>query len=442
MDYNIMLDVDSYKVGMWKQYPPGTEYVYSYIESRGGRYPETLFFGLQSYIRKYLSKPITQEQIDFAEKFWIAHSGYFNREGWEYILKEHNGYLPIQVMSVSEGGVYPVGTPLVTVMNIDPKVPWLTTWIETSMLRAVWYQTTVATQSFSIKKLIKEYLVKSGDVSLLPFKLHDFGLRGVSSLESGTLGAMSHLVNFMGSDTGVGALAAHEFYDAPLFATCFSIPAAEHSTITSWGRDKEALAYENMIRQFSKEGSIYAVVSDSYDIFNAVENIWGKQLKDLIIEKKGTLVIRPDSGDPVEVLPRLIRSLYKNFGGVVNDKGYIVLNNVRLIWGDGIDELTIRAILCLIVDMMGFSVDNIAFGMGGALLQRLDRDTQKFAMKCSAAYINKKWVEVFKDPITDSGKRSKKGLLDETNMELRFWNGVSKNEVTFQEVKELAESFC
>lgn len=446
MQYDIILDVDSYKVGMFKQYPPGTKYVYSYIESRGGKFPHTLFLGLQAYIREYLEKPITQEQIDFAEKFWVAHSGYFNREGWEYILNKHNGYLPLKVMALPEGGVYPTGTPLVTVVNTDPNVPWLTTWVETSMLRAVWYPTTVATQSFEIKRKILDYLERSGDPTGIGFKLHDFGLRGVSSQESGALGAMSHLVNFMGTDTGIGLLAANRYYDADLHSTAFSIPAAEHSTITGWGRENEALAYENMVKQFSKEGSVYAVVSDSYDIFNAVDNIWGKQLADLVREKKGTLVIRPDSGDPLDVLPRLLTSLYKNFGGVKNDKGYIVLNNVRLIWGDGISDLTISSILRFVVDVMGFSADNIAFGMGGALLQKVDRDTQKFAMKCSAIMVSEGgefsgWVDVFKDPITDKGKRSKSGLLDESQMLCVFLDGVGRNPQTFDEVRKRSETY-
>ena len=246
---------------------------------------------------------------------------------------------------------------------------------------------------------------------------------------------MAHLTQFMGTDNGIGILGAAFWYNANPTKTGFSIPAAEHSTITSWGRGSEALAYKNMVEQFSKEGSIYAVVSDSYDIYNAVENIWGKELRDLVIEKKGTLVVRPDSGDPTEVLPRLITSLYKNFGGVKNDKGYIVLNNVRLIWGDGINELSIRSILRMVVDVMGFSADNIAFGMGGALLQQVNRDTQKFAMKCSAAQINGEWVDVFKDPVTDPGKASKKGILDTDAHIVRFRDGQLYNETTFEEVR-------
>lgn len=438
---SIIIDTDSYKVSMWKQYPLGTRFVYSYIESRGGIYPKSVFVGLQAYIRERLLTPITQQDIDEADEFWTAHGEPFNREGWQYILDVHKGILPLKIYSLDEGGVYPVGTVLAAGVNTDPQVPWLTTWVETSMLRAVWYPTTVATQSWSIKQLIKSYLERSGDVANLPFKLHDFGSRGVSSLESAMLGGMAHLVNFMGTDTAVGIIAANRYYDAGLKTTAFSIPAAEHSTITSWGRENEELAYRNMVLRFSKEGSIYAVVSDSYDIYNAVDNIWGKQLADLVREKKGTLVIRPDSGDPVEVLPRLISSLYKNFGGVKNEKGYIVLNNVRLIWGDGINETTIRSILRVVVDMMGYSADNIAFGMGGALLQIVSRDTMKFAMKCSAVEIEDLgWIDVFKDPITDKGKTSKKGIVGGfSDQHIRYIDGRSVNESTFDQLRTRSE---
>ena len=233
---SIITDTDSYKVSMWLQYPQGTEYIYSYVESRGGQYDKTLLLGIQAYIREVLMKPITQEQIDFADKFWTAHGEPFNRAGWQYILDKHNGYLPIEISSIDEGVLVPVHTVLATIVNTDPMVPWLTTWIETSFLRAIWYPTTVATQSWSIKQLIKQALENSGDVSGLPFKLHDFGSRGVSSYESSYLGSMAHLVNFMGTDTAIGILAANEYYDADITATGFSIPASEHSISTSYCR--------------------------------------------------------------------------------------------------------------------------------------------------------------------------------------------------------------
>ena len=420
---NIILNTDSYKVSMFKQYPAGTTGVYSYIESRGGRYDSTVFFGLQAFIKEYLLDPITQADIDIADSILSAHGEPFNRQGWEYILRVHGGYLPVVIRAVPEGTVVPVKNVLATVENTDPECFWLTTWLETALLRAIWYPTTVATQSKAIKNVIKDYLEKTGDPSTIDFKLHDFGARGVSSFESAGLGGTAHLINFMGTDTVTALTFARAYYGADMAG--FSIPAAEHSTITSWGRDNEVKAYDNMLTQFAKPGSILAVVSDSYDIFNAASKLWGEELKQKVIDSGATVVIRPDSGDPDIVCRKLVQILGEKFGYTTNAKGYKVLNNVRLIQGDGVNEHTIRTILGGF-QAYGWSADNIAFGMGGALLQQLDRDTQKFAMKCSSAEINGTWVDVQKDPITDSGKKSKAGRTQLwTNSGGEFASGVT-----------------
>jgi nicotinamide phosphoribosyltransferase len=460
---NLILNTDSYKVSMFKQYPVGTTGVYSYIESRGGRYDRTVFFGLQAFIKEYLLEPISQADIDIADEILTAHGEPFNRAGWQYILDNHAGYLPVVIRAVPEGTVVPVSQVLATIENTDPKCFWLTTWLETALLRAIWYPTTVATQSWHIKQVIKDFLEKTGDPSLIDFKLHDFGARGVSSLESAAIGGAAHLVNFMGTDTISGLLYAREFYRAGVSG--FSIPAAEHSTITSWGRKGEVDAYRNMLTQFAKPGSIVAVVSDSYDIYNAVENLWGGELRDMVVASGATVVIRPDSGDPVAVNQKLIQLLDSKFGSTVNAKGFKVLNNVRLIQGDGVNELTIRSILGSFM-ALGYSADNIAFGMGGALLQQVDRDTQKFAMKASSARINGVDVDVQKDPITDSGKKSKAGRVtlwtcggefvssvdkpagwhDRCAGEFEevlvpvYWNGNLHRDWTFEEVRARAKA--
>ena len=233
----------------------------------------------------------------------------------------------------------------------------------------------------------------------------------------------------------------------------FSIPAAEHSTITSWGRDGEVEAYRNMLKQFAKPNSLVAVVSDSYDIYNAVSNIWGEELKQEVLDSKATLIIRPDSGEPKEVVVEILKRLYEKFGGRVNKKGYIVLNDsVRVIQGDGIEESSIKEILEN-MKKHNFSADNIAFGMGGALLQKPNRDTLSFAMKASAIKVDNEWRDVYKDPITDSNKRSKKGILavvkdsfetvrfEELNgrenlFETIFRDGELLKEVDFDEIRD------
>lgn len=454
---NLLLNTDSYKSSHFLQYPPGTEYVYSYIEPRGGKWDDVLFFGLQMFIKEYLTKPITQEMIDEAEEFWAAHGEPFHKEGWQYILDHHKGFLPLSIKAVREGSVVPNHNVLVTVVNTDPKCFWLTSFMETTLLRAVWYPTTVATNSFQCKRVIKRYLDLTSDdpEGQIMFKLHDFGARGVSSLESAAIGGAAHLVNFMGTDTASGVLAARKYYNAPMAG--FSIPAAEHSTITSWERSGEIDAYRNMIRQFSKPGSIYAVVSDSYDLWNAVDNMWGAELKQHVIDAGGVLVVRPDSGDPRTVPVETVARLAAKFGYTVNSKGFKVLNNVRVIQGDGINFDSLRSI-CENMLADKWSLDNLAFGMGGGLLQQLDRDTLKFAMKCSSITVRGEERDVFKDPVTDPGKRSKRGRLalvrdgcpyttmpaagngwrDELVQVYR--NGEVTREWTFDEVRERAAS--
>lgn len=405
---NLILNTDSYKTSHWLQYPPQTEFISSYVEPRGGQFKQALFFGLQAFIKEYLLTPISQADIDEAEAVCIAHGVPFYRAGWEHILEKHNGLLPLEIQALPEGMVVPTSTALVQVRNTDPACYWLTSYIETALLRAVWYPTTVATVSWHAKKIIKQYLEDTSDnCDGLPFKLHDFGARGASSLETAALGGMAHLVNFMGTDTISGLLAAKRYYDADMAG--FSIPAAEHSTMTSWGKDSEANAYANMIQQFGKQGALVAVVSDSYDIYHAVSEIWGKQLREQVEQSGVTLVVRPDSGIPEEIVPEVLQRLWDTFGGHVNDKGYRMLADcVRVIQGDGISIDSLPRILESI-KQAGFATDNVAFGMGGGLLQKVDRDTLSFAMKASAIYKQGAWHDVYKDPITDKGKVSKRG---------------------------------
>ena len=321
---NLILNTDSYKVSHFAQYPAGTEFVSSYIESRGGVYPQTLFFGLQAFLKEYLSNPITAADIDEAEAVSVAHGVPFNRPGWEYILESHNGFLPVEIEAVAEGSVVPTGNVLVQVMNTDPACAWLTSYIETALLRAIWYPVTVATVSWNCRNIIARYMEETADnLDGLSFKLHDFGSRGASSEETAALGGLAHLVNFMGTDTLSAILAARRYYGADMAG--FSIPAAEHSTITSWGRDGECAAYANMLKQFGGEGKLVAVVSDSYDLWNAIDNLWGGELKAQVEQMGGTLVVRPDSGNPLEVVPAAIERLMAKFGYRTNSKGYRVL---------------------------------------------------------------------------------------------------------------------
>lgn len=403
-----ILRTDSYKPSHWLQYPEGTTQVYSYLESRGGQFNKIVFVGLNYYLKEYLSVPITMDDVNYADERITKHigKGIFNRAGWERIVNVHGGIIPVKIEAVPEGTVVETGNVLMTVTNTDPQLPWVTNYVETLLMK-VWYPITVATTSFHIKQLILKYLNETGDPNSIDFKLHDFGYRGVSSEESAAIGGFAHLTNFKGSDTILALEFAKYYYNEDMAG--FSIPAAEHSTIISYGEQKEVEAYENMINKFGN-GSLYAVVSDSYDIYNACKNIWGNILKRKVLAAPGVLVIRPDSGIPHEVVLNVVEILGDKFGSTINDKGFKVLNKVRVIQGDGIDYDEIEKILHTL-KIHNWSADNIAFGMGGALLQKCNRDTSRFAFKASSVTINGYVKEICKTPKTDKEKSSKKGKL-------------------------------
>lgn len=413
MNENYLFDTDSYKASHYLQYPPNTSSMFSYIESRGSDegYEKTVFFGLQYFLKAYLTYRVTPEDVEEAKEFYALHGEPFNYDGWMYIAKELNGKLPVRIRAVPEGTIVPTHNILVSIESTDPKVFWVVSWLETMMLRYVWYGTSVATRSRKIKQIILDFLKMSSDdpMTEITFKLHDFGSRGVSSQESAMLGGAAHLVNFQGSDTVAGIRCANKYYGIKMAG--FSIPAAEHSSITGWGKENEVEAYRNILKQFAKPGALVAVVSDSYDLFNACEHLWGDQLKQEVIDSGATVVIRPDSGHPSTVVLKTLEILDSKFGSVKNSKGFKVLNNVRVIQGDGISESSIKEILDVAL-ASGYSATNIAFGMGGQLLQVLNRDTLKFAMKCSSITVDGEERHVFKDPITDHGKASKAGRLD------------------------------
>jgi len=424
-----IMRTDGYKTSQFLQYPADTQYISSYIESRGGA-DTSVFFGLQAFIKDYMQTPITQSDINFAEAVFTKYGTPFNREGWEIIVNEFDGYLPLEIEAVPEGTVMTTRNIQVQVVNTDPRMGWLTSYVETALLRGVWYPSTVATKSREMKVMIAQALFKTSDIPLdilmgpvLNFTLNDFGARGASSTETAVLGGMSHLVNFWGSDTIEGMIGTHVYYSADITdvstpVVAGSIAASEHSSITSWGKENEGKAYANMIDQFSAPGKIYACVSDSYDIYNATKNIWGYELKVQVIESGGTLVVRPDSGDPVTVPIEILDILAEQFGYTVNSKGFKVLAQredgsaiVKVIQGDGLDVVTMKQLLDNVIEA-GYSVENIALGMGGGLLQKVDRDTLKYAMKASARCDSDGvWHDVFKDPIADPGKTSKKGRL-------------------------------
>jgi nicotinamide phosphoribosyltransferase len=369
-----------------------------------------MFFGAQFFVKKFLLKPVTAADVAYAKERVDAHMGpgVFNEAGWMHIVNKHGGKLPLRIRIVPEGTVLSTRNVLMTIENTDDECPWLTNYVETLMVE-VWDMCTVATNSREFKRLFRKYLKRTGDEGGIAYKVHDFGFRGVGGPEiAGQLGLAHLAAGFAGTDTFEAVEYAKDYYHINMAGE--SIPATEHSTITSWGREREVDAVRNFIRKWGHKHH-YACVGDSYDIYNFCENIVGGVLKQEILAAAGTFVVRPDSGDMLVVVPKCLEILGRKFGYTTNEKGYKVLHpKVRMIQGDGIDLATAECLLYKLEEL-GWSADNLAMGSGGGLLQKFDRDTCKYAFKCSWAFTDQGAVEVYKDPITDPGKKSKRGRL-------------------------------
>lgn len=421
---NIILLTDSYKMGHGGMYPKNTESVYSYYESRtGAEYPFTKFFGLQIILQRYLvGKVVTQEKIDEAEKFCALHFGttaIFNKAMWQHILDVHKGYLPIRIKAVPEGTKVPVGNIMMSVENTGgPLTAPLTNFLET-LLTHVWHASNVATISAIIHGYLKTFFDRTSDnPDMLPFMLHDFGFRGVSSVESAAMGGAGHLTNFMGTDTIPAITYVKRYYDKflpsglpdPTFMPGYSVAATEHSVMTALGEEGEFEIVQQLLDHYP--AGILSVVSDSYNIDRALDQ-YGTTFKEQILARDGKFVVRPDSprfkGEkPEEQIIFILEKLAGYFGYTVNSKGYKVLNpKIGVLYGDG---LTLKDIsYCIMaLKIKGWAAESCVYGMGGGLLQKHDRDTQRNAFKSSAQKRKGKWHDVYKKPL-DETKASKRG---------------------------------
>lgn len=412
-DFNICLATDSYKIWHWKGYLPNTENNYGYLEARNGaKFNKTVCFGLQYILKKYLEgQVVTQEKIDEADALMREHlgPGFFNREGWQYILARYKGRLPVRIKSVAEGTPVDVSNVLMTVeltVN-DPHLCWLTNFLE-SLLLHVWYPMTVATLSYELKIMIGDYMKQTCDtLDSLPFKMQDFGFRGVSSYESAQIGGAAYMTSFAGSDNVPALMIPRQYYHFNGMPA-FSVAATEHSIMTARGEEGEWDVLDHIFKTTPK--GVLSLVIDSYD-FERFITTCGTKYKDIILNREGVTVFRPDSGDPVTTTIQCLHLLEKHFGCYMNGKKYKVLNDkVRLLWGDGIDYDGIRSILFAMRNH-GYSTECMAcFGMGGGLLQKVNRDTQRMAFKSSAQYYDGAWHDVWKKP-KDMSKASKRGRL-------------------------------
>lgn len=428
---NILLCSDVYKLLHMEQYVPGCNKVYSYLLARSDKnFKETVFFGLQYYLKQYFTQPITKENVK--EFINVRTNVLGTPPPQETIDKMYKladlGYWPLHIKAVKEGTVLPVRNALLTITNTLPEFYWTVGYIE-SLLLKLWFPITVATTSHEYRKVVDKYFEETASnnmYGLKPFMVHDFGYRGDTSEESAVISGMSHLTSFTGSDTIPaynGVLNYYTHSDNYRVDFMSSVPASEHSVMCSFGRENELDAYKHMLKIYPT--GIVSIVSDTYDLWEILTK-FAPILKTDILNRDGKVVFRPDSGNPEYIIcgnpdvakidPNLpeakgcIRLLDELFGSTINEKGYRELNpKVGLIYGDGMYLERYKKTLERLKSM-GYSASNLVIGIGG-ILRFHSRDTLGFALKATKVEVNGVEKSIMKDPITDNTKKSHKGYL-------------------------------
>ena len=434
---NLLVCTDAYKGSHFKLFPPEADACRYYLAPRkplfyprvtatetqtgdldtgnfAERELEFITFGFTGFVRDYLTDPVTLDQVTEAAEIWnafnVAGASYpFPFEAYRRIVTEKAGRLPVNIYGLEEGAVRNrYNRPVAIVECLEKDFMFLPGMLETALQRDIWYGSTVATLSRNVRVFLEELYetcVEADDFWTLDYRLHDFGARGVSSRLGAENGGLAHLINFKGTDTMEAILRGRELYGMKPAELASSIPAAEHSTVTSWGKGLEAekASLKNMIRAYGA-GAMFAFVSDSYDYKRFVDEGWGDPEIIRMIRERGAIpVVRPDSGDPVEMVLYALKSLSQSWGFRENQKGYKILDGIAVIQGDGMDLEKIKTLYRAVV-AAGYSPQNVAVGMGGGLLQRVNRDSMSWSMKMYQIRINGRWVDVQKDPLTQKDK--------------------------------------
>jgi nicotinamide phosphoribosyltransferase len=421
---NFILLCDSYKLHHFAEYPDDTQFIYSTVVPRkGSAYTKEIVATGATFVAAELAAVrITQEMIDEAELEVNAYGYEFNRKDWETIVREFDGRLPLDVYGVEEGTVVKPNTPILGIVNTDPRFFWLVSYVETVVQRIMWKMTTVASISRYCYKELEEVTALTGSTKeLLEYKLHNFGDRGADGEDGAILAAIAHGTLFSGSD----CLSAGR-YIKKLYRTSknylSSVDATEHSVMCSHSDAKtkddfgaaemSVTRLEEAVKRTQRGIGIplQSVVIDTYDDERFVKEYLGERLKERIVASGGVLVARPDSGDPMTKPIQVIEWLDEKFGSTDNAMGFKTLHpSVRVIQGDGINQDSLVKILDNLVKS-GYSLDNLTFGMGGGLTHGPGRDEFSFSMKATARLGGGVWVNLLKEPKTDASKKSLTGL--------------------------------
>lgn len=494
---NSLLLTDGYKVGHKFQYPEGTSLVYSTWTPRKSRNPnitKVVHFGLQRFIIKWLIDHLNENFFSLPYKEAVGSYKEFMDEylGKDSVDVEHIGrlhklgYLPLQIKSLPEGTQVPMRVAAVTIVNTDPDFYWLTNYIETLMSCELWGPSTSATTAFEYKKILTKWAKKTGaDLNFIPFQAHDFSMRGMFGVEAAILSGIGHITSFVGTDTIPAILEVTRYYpnSAPSLIGC-SVPATEHAVMCAGGKEDEIDTFRRLITKVYPEG-IVSVVSDTWDLWKVLTE-YLPELKQEILARNGKLVIRPDSGDPVDIIcgdawrvqgftegvlnkvgengvvlnytdnkyykvklnsnhevygeettdvtptnKGVIELLWDTFGGTINEQGFKVLDpHIGAIYGDSI-TLERCDQICEKLAAKGFASSNIVFGVGSFTYTYTTRDQYGFAMKATYCEVNGTGFDIFKDPKTDDGtKKSAKGrvMVYEENGELYMKDQCTEEE--------------
>lgn len=419
---NLLLQTDVYKMGHKDQYPPGTNKVYSYLESRGSRedgLDYTVFFGLQYYLKKYF-KPVTHDDVDEYEEIASGILGPSNINTRQFRELADLGYLPLQIKAVPEGTVMPLHNALMTITNTHPDFAWLVNYVETLLMK-LWLPITVASNSYRFRRLFDGWANRTvGNRDHVPFQMHDFGYRGCGSEESAAIAGSAHLLSFLGTDTTAAVCLLKDYYGSkgPIG---LSVPASEHSVMCAWNDENEDVqAIGNMLNTYPS--GIVSIVSDTYDLWKTITDYYCGSFKQRILNRDGKVVVRPDSGDPPLIIcgdpsaegpaqAGVLRLLEDGFGSATNGLGYKEIDpHIGCIYGDAIYYERAVNILSKMA-ALGYASNNIVFGSGGLLLNQWSRDTLKMAIKATYCEVNGVPRPIEKRPVTDIGKKSKRGLL-------------------------------
>lgn len=461
MKTNPFLLTDYYKVGHVFQYPDKTELVYSNLTPRNSRLKdvdEMVFFGMQYFIKEYLvayfndnffHQPKEKVMADYKRR--ISTSLGAGLPTYSHLERLHDlGYLPIEIKALPEGSKVPMKVPCITLVNTLPEFYWLTNFMETLLSAIIWQPCTSATIAHAYRKLLNGYAAETGmPAEFVQWQGHDFSFRGMSSLETAVLSGMGHLLSFTGTDTipAIDALEQYYHADADKELIGGSVAATEHSVMCSGSKDGELETFKRLVTEVYPAG-IVSIVSDTWDLWKVCTE-YLPALKEIILQRDGKVVIRPDSGDPVKIIcgdpdgktapeqKGVVELLWDVFGGSITPQGYKLLDpHIGAIYGDSIN-LERAAQICDGLKAKGFA-SQVVFGIGSFTYQYNTRDTFGTAMKATFVVVDGEGREIFKNPVTDDGtKRSATGLLNVQKENGRFvlYDKVSWDEEAKSELK-------